>query len=401
MGNYYTFSRDSEACSGGALRPITAQRRDRRAAIGAVLVCQKIVLHSRPLPPKNVLDGGRKKPQIHHKPNGTFSQRKHRPRSECLRRMTSIQRRCLLENSKAMNRSTSMITTKIEAKNKKVQNEKALLAACARGNLNKVEKLVNSGVDVNSSDQNQMSALHYAAMHTREHVIKFLISRGAEVNTSDLKGGFSALHWVITNATLKYSSNNHLDGCLVALTEAGCRVNATDFNSATPLHIAAQKGNKDGIKMLLRLRADPNKVDIFGRDCFEVAKNEQIETYMKELINMFSKKVHQLKTRHTYYVLEAPPPSFPAPLPPVLPSRLSYTRKTNQEEHFYHTPEHHFTPPSSHGPGQTSITPPPPPCKHCQYKQHTMDSHLYHVLEPILTRKSRASNLHRRNAKKN
>ena len=92
----------------------------------------------------------------------------------------------------------------MEADNKKRQDEKLLLSACARGDLKTVERLVDCGVDVNSADKSQMSALHFAVMHARDHVIK----------------------------------------SLSALVRAGCRVNATDFNFATPLHIAAQKGNK-------------------------------------------------------------------------------------------------------------------------------------------------------------
>ena len=97
----------------------------------------------------------------------------------------------------------SVKSAKIEADKHKLQDEIALLAACARGDLNEVEKLVDSGVDVNSSDQNRMTALHYAAMHTRDDVIKSLISRGAEVDTADLKEGFSAIHCVIINASQK------------------------------------------------------------------------------------------------------------------------------------------------------------------------------------------------------
>ena len=502
------------------MRRMTSLHQNQSAAIKAELVRRKVANpNSKPMPQRNssgiVLDWERKK--IQQKPiYRTYSQSGYRPRSDSLRRIRSIQRHRLLERSKAKSRPPSQRTAKMEAENKKIQEEKALLAACARGDLNKVEKLVDSGVDVNSSDQNQMTALHYAAMHTRDDVIKSLISRGAEVNIDDLKGGFSAIHWVIINATPKYSSTNHLEGCLTALTEAGCRVNATDFNYATPLHIAAQKGNKDSIPVLLRLGADPNKVDINGRNCFEVAKNQQIKTYMKALVDIPSKKDHLLKNRRSYHVLETPPPSFPAPLPPLSrlsytgkssqeehfyhtlkhhsppslpdlrppsvtsppPSRLSYTGKSSQEEHFYHTPEHH-TPPSSppdlrptsvtsrpssrlsntgksspekhfyhtpehhsppsstpdlrptsvtppppsrlsytgkssqeehfyhtpehHSPPSsppdlrpTSITPPPLPHHNRQYKQQTMDSHLYHILEPIPARKSKASSPPRR-----
>ena len=59
----------------------------------------------------------------------------------------------------------------MEADNKKRQDEKLLLSACARGDLKTVERLVDCGVDVNSADKSQMSALHFAAMHARDNVI--------------------------------------------------------------------------------------------------------------------------------------------------------------------------------------------------------------------------------------
>ena len=84
--------------------------------------------------------------------------------------------------------------------------ENALLTASARGNLIKVEKLVDSDVDVNSSDSSKMTTLHYAAMHARDCVIQFLISRGAEENTADMKGCSFAIHWVVNNSVPKYGS---------------------------------------------------------------------------------------------------------------------------------------------------------------------------------------------------
>ena len=364
--------------------------------------------------------------QLHRSISRTNSIRGYRPRSASLRRLRSIQRRRFLGDSKSSSKPPSLRTAKMEADNKKIQEEKALLAACARGDLRKVEKLVDSGVDVNSSDESQMTALHYAAMQARDDVIKSLISRGAEVNHTDLKGGFSAMHWVVINSVPQYGSTDHLEDSLTALSKAGCNVNATDFNFATPLHIAAQKGNRDGIQVLLRLGADPDKVDITGRNCFQVAKNELMKHYMKALVDTSLKKDSQTKddqmdirhtyhvleapitpvplkkdnqpeNRHTYHVLEAPPPSIPAPLPPVSdpsppvpPPRLVYAGKSTQEEHIYNIPEFQSPPSSPCGDRPVSITPPPPPHrKRCNYPQYTLESHLYHVLEPIPTRQSR------------
>ena len=344
----------------------------------------------------------------------TSSVRGYHPRSASLRRMRSIQRRRILETSTKCGRPPAKRTVKMEAENKKVQEQKQLLAACARGDLKTVEKLVDSGVDVNSADSNQMTALHYAAMHARDSVIKSLISRGVEVKTADLKGGFTAMHWVVINSEPQYGATNHQDKSLTALAKAGCRVNATDFNFATPLHIASQKGNKGCVQTLMRLGADPEKVDITGRDCFDVAKCDQMKALLRRLHEKYSSKcshcddVKDVKDKHIYRVLEVPPPSFPPPPPPTVPPpppptvpppppptvppppQFISTRKSHSDDHIYHIPEF-VTPPSSPSTRTSSVTPPPPPPRRRrQYIQYSKDDHMYHVLD-IPTSKPRSA----------
>ena len=344
----------------------------------------------------------------------TSSRGAYRPRSASLRRIRSIQRRRFLGRTKVKNNPPARESVKIEAENEKVQEEKALLAACARGDLSEVEKLVDSGVDVNSSDSSKMTALHYAAMHARDDVIKCLISRGAEVNTADMKRGSSAMHWVVNNSVPKYGC---IEGSLTALSKAGCNVNATDFNFATPLHIAAQKGNKNGVKILLRLGANPYKRDITGRSCFEVSKNELTKYLIMTLLeNLYkkdnkpdiehiyhalecplpcipsSKKTDQPEITNNYHVLESPPSSIPAPFLHVSPPELAHIRKLSPEEHIYSVPDFHssYSPPSSLRPRSTtpSLPLPPLPRRHCQYPLNEVESHLYNVLDRFPTKQS-------------
>ena len=364
MGNNH-----SQDTSGGwAVRPILLHP-EQASTTGAELVIGNYAFSKRGSS-HSQLDRDRwQQQQFHHKPiRRTGSQRGYRPRSASLRRLRSVhQRRSFLKSR------PSKKSAKMEAERSKLQEEIALLAACARGDLNEVEKLVDSGVDVNSSDKNHMKALHYAAMHTRDDVIKSLISRGAEVDTADLKAGFSAIHWVVINASQKSSSIDHLEGSLTALTKAGCSVNATDFNCATPLHIAAQKGNRDVVQVLLKYGADPKIVDTTGRNCFEVAKNELMKIYMETLFDMSFKKDHQLKSKHIYHILEPPLPSIPAPLPTVNPTKLLCSRRLSHEEHIYHNLQFQYPPsgPSFHTPTTYEI--PLPLRRHSQY---TLESHI-------------------------
>ncbi len=186
---------------------------------------------------------------------------------------------------------------------------KELFAAAERGDVERVEALLDGGLDVNIVDANQMTPLHHAAMHAREKVIQALVDRGADVNATDMKGGFTPLHWVVINADPLLGSIDHVDESIVALSRGGCNVDSTDFNLASPLHYAAQKDLRVCVDTLMRLGADPLHVDITGRNCIRVAKSEET----RDLIQ----KLRRMKDNVIYHVLEiSPSPETPPPTPP-------------------------------------------------------------------------------------
>ena len=182
-----------------------------------------------------------------------------------------------------------------------VEEISELCTAAHSGDVDYVRDLLDmGGVDPNAADHNQMTALHYAAMHAREEVIKLLVQRGSDPNASDLKGGFTPLHWVVIKANPQTSSTNHVDQSIVALYRGGANVNCTDFNMCTPLHIAAQKGNRDCVDTLIRLGADPERKDGMGRNCFQVAKNEDILEQMKSLKHIKDEAIYGVLDTNTY-----------------------------------------------------------------------------------------------------
>ncbi len=305
----------------------------------------------------------------------------YKARSASLRRQRSILRR--RGNMKGKSRTAIRRTIELESELKMVQEQKELCILAARGDLQSVEAYVDSGTDVNSADENQQTALHHAAMHSRDEVIKSLIERGADLNATDLKGGFSALHWVVINADPQTGNTDHVSKSLTALVNHGCKVNGTDFNFATPLHIAAQKGNKTSIETLIRLGADPDKVDITGRNCYDMAKNQQIRDLMKRL------QQTPKEDNHVYHILEVQPTQPPQSLGPQLKRHSKHV-----PEHIYHIlesspPPQRLTPSP---PPQSSSTPPPPPPRRRRtlYSHYDFaDTHIYHVLEvPPATNKS-------------
>ena len=344
----------------------------------------------------------------------TGSVRGYEPRSASLRRKRSMQRRSHLFGNRSRRKMMDL-----EADRKMAEDQSQLIAAAVRGDVDAVEALVDTGIDVNSTDENQMSVLHHAAANARDGVMKSLIERGANVNATDVKGGFSPMHWVVISANPQLGSTDHVDRSLVVLDKAGAKVNCTDFNLATPLHIAAQKGDRGCIKTLMRLGADPDLKDITGRDCFDVAKNSNVRAVIEE----------QKRTKDTaiYHVLEftpsrTPPPSYSPPppppptlslsplpppsyspppppaisLPPLPPPRHHQcsTRQTCPEkdapEPFYHIPEQLFRSSTSISSPPTTPPPPPPRRRKQTHPSYPLDSHIYHVLEipPPATRRN-------------
>lgn len=343
------------------------------------------------------------------RPRRTSSVRGYEPRSASLRRKRSIQRRSHLFGGGRSKRKT----IDMEAEIRMAADQKQLFEAAVRGDVDAVEALADTGIDVNSVDDNQMSVLHHAAMNARDEVIKALISRGANVNATDLKGGFSPMHWVVISANPQLSSTDHVDESLVTLSKAGANVDCTDFNLATPLHIAAQKGDRGCIDTLIRLGANPNLKDITGRNCYEVAKNGQVRGFMEQL--------KKAKEEAIYHVLEitpfrphsssfrTPPPSYSPPPPPTitlppLPPPTQLQRYSNsQEEKDVPEPLYHDPVPFRASMVSPPSTPPPPPPRRRKQQDPSfpLDSHIYHVLEipaAVTRRGSQKSSPRRRKA---
>jgi len=165
-------------------------------------------------------------------------------------------------------------TTK-QKSSKTLREEEVFLAAARVGDVLVMKELIKVGVDINACDQNKQTALHYAAMNLRLEAIQILLANGADCSVTDLKGGFTPLHWIVINAEPEVRS--HLvEQCLIAIANAaGSKVNCGDFNLSTPLHIASQRGHVQCCHLLIQLGADCQFRDIMGRTPLNVARSEE------------------------------------------------------------------------------------------------------------------------------
>jgi len=131
----------------------------------------------------------------------------------------------------------------------------SIYQAAHRGDAATVKKWLDRGVDVDVTFMDNETLLMRAAVDGRLDIINLLLRRGAQVNRWDT-AGFTATGLAILN--------QH-KAVLLALLAHGASVNPVIHNAgAPPLTMAAQTGNIEIIKMLLKAQAHIDAQDHRG-----------------------------------------------------------------------------------------------------------------------------------------
>ena len=121
--------------------------------------------------------------------------------------------------------------------------------AAQQKNIAAVKKLLKDGADVNASQGDGMTALHWAALNGDAEMAQMLLYAGANVGAKTRIGGYTPLHLAaqIGNASV-----------MAPLIAAGAQVAAVTSTGATALMHAAHSGNVDAVRILIENHADPN-----------------------------------------------------------------------------------------------------------------------------------------------
>ena len=142
-----------------------------------------------------------------------------------------------------------------------------LLAAVAAGHIAQARSALNDGAAVDARDFHGRTGAHIALsgkdyggyQNTGRELLALFLNRGLPVDAPDAKGA-SPLHLALLDdgyTTSKYKIDD--------LVSFGADINARDLQGRTPLHYAAERGNKnDGLKTLLALKPDINARDNDG-----------------------------------------------------------------------------------------------------------------------------------------
>ncbi len=124
--------------------------------------------------------------------------------------------------------------------------------AAMQGDRDAVKALLKQAADVNGSQGDGMTALHWAAMKNDAELAETLLYAGANVRAKTRLGDYTPLVLAAKNGNA---------GVLEPLIKAGADVNGKTSNGSTALMLAAASGSVEAVKALVEHGADVNGVE--------------------------------------------------------------------------------------------------------------------------------------------
>lgn len=161
-----------------------------------------------------------------------------------------------------------------------IPNEKyrtPLHHAAQKGNLKLVKFLLIKGAKIDSRDYMGMTPLHHATINGHISVVNYLLSKHANVHARDIY--FTSL--------LHFSSfYGHKDLAEIFL-DRGLNVNSRDFMFSTPLYLACCSGHLTVVVFLLSRDANVNSQNIFLLTPLHAAAVEGTDSFINYFINRY------------------------------------------------------------------------------------------------------------------
>ncbi|MCU4155160.1 ankyrin repeat domain-containing protein [Carboxylicivirga sp. A043] len=135
--------------------------------------------------------------------------------------------------------------------------------AALNGNIDLVQKAIDSGVDIEARNENGYTALMLSGYNGHHHIIKLLLEHKPNIDAVD----------GLNRTALMFASTGPFEAAVEVLIKAGANVNAIDSHENwTPVMFAAGEGQLGVIKLLVANGADLNKVDIDGESALDFAQ---------------------------------------------------------------------------------------------------------------------------------
>ena len=141
-------------------------------------------------------------------------------------------------------------------------NLELFFQAALEGNINVVEEAINKGININSADTENRTALMLSAFNGHLEIVKLLITKGSDVNILDA-----------TNRTaLMFASTGPFNSTVELLLDAGSNPNIADnVEQWTAVMFAAAEGQLEVVKTLVANGADLSMLDQDGESAYDFA----------------------------------------------------------------------------------------------------------------------------------
>jgi ankyrin repeat protein len=139
-----------------------------------------------------------------------------------------------------------------------------VIKVAKKGDLARVQQLIESGVDINATDRRNLTALMWASSNGNIEIARLLIEKGADVNAHS---GWTALIWAAAKGQTDV---------VKLLLEKGADINAVNSAGCTALMLAAYLGRTETAKLLIDNGAKLNVKSNYGVTALMMARQKMV-----------------------------------------------------------------------------------------------------------------------------
>ena len=171
---------------------------------------------------------------------------------------------------------------------KNALSDNDFIKLCAKGNIKEIDSALKNGANINALSKDNSTALMWAARFNNSDVVNYLINKGANINSENLKGrtafDFASVNENLTDSdallTLKYKTDKEflklcksapLDEIKNAINN-GSNVNSKSKDNSTALMFAARFNSEDVVKFLIENGANISFKNNNGRNALYFAR---------------------------------------------------------------------------------------------------------------------------------
>ena len=194
-------------------------------------------------------------------------------------------------NQEDLVQEVSQKTTSPKAKPKETEDQwgrTRIFHVIRNKDIDRVKKLIKSGVNINKKDHQGITPLHLAVKLRQIPIIKALLEAGCYMDPIDSSG----------KTPLMYAAKSGKKEICEMLLKYGADINTKDKQFATPLHIAAVYGYKAIVELFLNNGCKTDVKDIYERTPFDRAVKKGNHEII-QLLESWDKKSFEKKEMPT------------------------------------------------------------------------------------------------------